>query len=73
MSLKEIIAIVLVIFLVVFAIQNTQSVDIKLLFWTISTAAVLWILVSFGIGFIVGWFFRLSRKKKEEILDEKVL
>ncbi len=67
MNFKEIVAIVLVILVVVFAVQNTQSVDIKFLFWTISTAAVLWVLVSFGLGFIAGWFFRLSRKKKEGI------
>ena len=65
MNAKEIIAIVLVILLVIFAIQNTQTVDIRFLFWQISTAAVLGILVSFGVGFLAGWFFRLSRKKKE--------
>ena len=47
--------IVLLVVLVIFAVQNTQTVAIKFLFWGFETTAVLSILASFLIGFLVGW------------------
>jgi uncharacterized integral membrane protein len=55
MSAKVISLIVLLVFLVIFAVQNTQPVVVKFLFWQISTSAVLSILVSFVVGFLVSW------------------
>jgi len=55
MSAKVIGLIVLLVFLVIFAVQNTQPVVVKFLFWQISTSAVLSILVSFVVGFLVSW------------------
>jgi len=58
--------IILLVFLVIFAIQNTQPVAVKILFWEISTSAVLSILVSFLIGFLTGWLLgvvKLGAKK----------
>ena len=55
MSPKVIGLIILLIFLVIFAVQNTQPVAVKLLFWEISTSAVLTILVSYLVGFLTGW------------------
>jgi len=55
MSPKFIGLIVLLIFLVIFAVQNTQPVDVKLFFWQISTSAVLTILVSYLVGFLTAW------------------
>jgi len=68
MSAKLIGIIVLLVVMVIFAIQNTQSVAIKFLFWGIETSAVLSILVSFMIGFLVGWLVTWagSGKKKEK-------
>ena len=69
MSGKVIGVIVLLVFLVIFAIQNTQSVTVKFLFWAIETSAVLSVLASFLVGFLVGWLVWWtgpSRPKKEQ-------
>jgi uncharacterized integral membrane protein len=47
--------IILLVFLVIFAIQNTQPVAVEILFWEISASAALSIRVSFLIGFLTGW------------------
>ena len=64
MSAKLIGLIVLLVFLVVFAIQNTQPVNIRFLFWLFSTSVVFSILVSFFIGILVGWLICVVKKKK---------
>jgi len=68
MSAKLIGIIVLLFVMVVFAIQNTQPLAIKFLFWGIETSAVLSILVSFMLGFLVGClvFWAGSGRKKEK-------
>jgi len=68
MSAKLIGIIVLLVVIVIFALQNTQPVALKFLFWGIETSAVLSILISFMIGFLVGWLVTWagSGKKKEE-------
>ena len=66
MNAKIIGIIVLLVVLVIFAIQNAQSVRINFLFWGFETTAVLSILVSFVIGFLMGWLILWvgPRKKK---------
>jgi len=66
MSPKVIGLIILLVFLVIFAIQNTQSVAVKLLFWEISTSAVLTILVSYFIGFLTGWLVGVLKPRGEK-------
>ena len=66
MSPKVIGLIILLIFLVIFAVQNTQSVAVKLLFWEISTSAVLTILVSYLIGFLTGWLVSVLKPGREK-------
>ncbi len=61
MSPKIIGLIILLVFLVIFAIQNTQSVTVRLLFWEISTSAVLTILVSYLIGCLTGWLMGVMK------------
>ena len=69
MGAKLIGIIVLLVIIVIFAIQNTQAVAIKVLFWGIETSAVLSILVSFFIGFLLGWLVSWSGsgRKKEKV------
>lgn len=70
MSLKAGAVIVLLVLLVIFAIQNTHPVEVKFLLWKISTSAVLSILVSFFIGFLMGWLVSYSKPaRKEEKLE----
>jgi uncharacterized integral membrane protein len=66
MSPKIIGLIVLLIFLVIFAVQNTQPVAVKLLFWEISTSAVLSILVSYLVGFLTGWLVSVLKPGGEK-------
>jgi uncharacterized integral membrane protein len=69
MSGKVIGVIVLLVFLVIFAIQNTQAVTVKFLAWALETSAVLSILASFLVGFLVGWLVWWtgpSRPKREQ-------
>ena len=54
MSAKLMGIIVLLVVMVIFAIQNTQPVVITFLFWRMETSAVLSILASFILGFLVG-------------------
>ncbi len=66
MSPKVIGLIILLVFLVIFAIQNTQSVVVKLLFWQISTSAALTILVSYMIGFLTGWLVMVLKARPKD-------
>ena len=68
MNAKIVAIIVLLVFLVVFAIQNTQPVTIRLLFWELTTSAVLSILVSFLGGFLVGFLIMwITPAKKKDL------
>jgi uncharacterized integral membrane protein len=68
MKAKLVGIIVLLVVLVIFAIQNTQPVVITFLFWKFETSAVLSILVSFVLGFLVGGLILWagSGRKKEK-------
>jgi uncharacterized integral membrane protein len=65
MNAKIIGIIVLLAVLVIFAIQNAQPVGIKFLFWGFETTAVLYILVSFLIGFFVGWLIMARGRNRK--------
>jgi uncharacterized integral membrane protein len=59
--------VVLLAVLLIFAIQNTQPVAVKFLFWETTVSAVLTILSSFFLGALTGWLLpylkpRRSRK-----------
>ncbi|MGA2959544.1 MAG: LapA family protein [Thermodesulfobacteriota bacterium] len=66
MNAKIIGIIVLLVVLVIFAIQNTDPVPIRFLFWGFKTTAVLSILVSFLIGFLAGWLISWVGPKKKK-------
>jgi len=66
MSLKVIGLIILLVFLVIFSIQNTQPVAVRFLIWEISSSAVVSILVSFIAGFLVGWLVCVVGRKEKE-------
>lgn len=65
MGVKEFLLILLVIFMVIFSIQNIQPVGIQFLFWQVSAPAVLAIGICFLIGFLTGWFFRWSQRDRK--------
>lgn len=63
MSTKIIGLIIVLVFLLIFAIQNPQPVAVKLLFWQIPTSAAVSIMVGFIVGFLVGWLVCIVGRK----------
>ena len=63
MNAKNIIVIVLVVFLVVFIFQNTQVVEVQLLLWKVSMSRALMLLGTLFIGLIAGWLIKGIKPK----------
>ena len=68
--LRTLIFICLIVFVLIFVVQNTQVVDFRFLVWTISMSRALMLFGTLAIGFIAGWLLRVSKQKKEQP-DEK--
>ena len=60
MSIKAIIFFIFLILLAVVLIQNTEVIDVQLLFWKLSMSRIILIVIPLFIGFFVGLF--TSRK-----------
>ena len=58
MTLKLFIASALILLVMIFALQNTATVEIKLLFWDAALPRSLLIFVMLLIGIVIGWFLR---------------
>ncbi len=72
MQRNLIIALILSIILVVFALQNAADTAVKLLFWDFHSSLSLLLLVAFGIGTLIGIIFSWpSIKKKNKKIAEK--
>jgi uncharacterized integral membrane protein len=61
---KTIVFCLLLAFMLVFVIQNTQVISFQFLFWKVSMSRALLLLLSFGVGIIVGVLLKRSRPKK---------
>ncbi len=61
-------SLILVILATVFLIQNTQVVDINILFWQISMSGAIMVVSLLIIGILIGWFLNgyLSNKKNKD-------
>ena len=68
--LRTLIFICLIVFVLIFVVQNTQVVDFRFLVWTISMSRALMLFGTLAIGFIAGWLLRVPKQKKEQP-DEK--
>ncbi|WP_027392459.1 lipopolysaccharide assembly protein LapA domain-containing protein [Aquimarina latercula] len=62
MKFKTIIALIIVILIVIFSLQNSEVIDVTFFVWKLSTSRVLVILGSFSIGVIAG--ILVSMKKR---------
>ncbi len=62
MKLKSFVAILFVVVIVVFSLQNAEITDIKFLFWKLSFSRIIIILGSFSIGVLVGVLLIIKRK-----------
>lgn len=73
-NFKLIIILFLVLVTALFLVQNTQVVDISVIFWTYSMSVSIVIVSMLIVGILIGWFLRsyISYKnKKTQVLDEK--
>lgn len=68
--IRNIIFICLIVFVLIFVVQNTQVVEFRFLAWTISMSRALMLFGTLAIGFIAGWLLKLPKRKKEQP-DEK--
>lgn len=68
MKVKSIIVIILIIIAVVLIIQNTEVVDLQLLFWHVEMSRIILILLMLGIGMGIGYILATVRRKKEKPL-----
>jgi len=66
MSAKILGLAILLVLIIIFSLQNTQPITIKLLFWEANASSAFLILITFilglGIGMIVGTWKKSSRK-----------
>jgi len=65
--IRFIIGIIVGVLVIIFVVQNIETVDIDLYFWTISANRAVMILIVFAAGCIVGWLttgIRRLRKRR---------
>lgn len=67
-SFKLSASLVLIVLATIFLIQNTQVVQINILFWPIAMSASIMVVMLLVIGILIGWFLNgyLSNKKNKD-------
>lgn len=55
----------------VFIVQNTEVVEVRLLFWTVAMSRALLIVFLLLLGFVLGWLLRghFSHRKEQKRLE----
>ena len=69
MKTKVIIIILLAVLLIIFVLQNTETVNINVFFWDLSIPRALLLFVCFAMGLIIGLIIPSSRIKKKADTD----
>lgn len=64
-KIKLIVAVILLIVLAIFTIQNMAEVELTVLFWKFEARRVVVIGLSFLIGLTIGWIMRGHRRPQE--------
>jgi uncharacterized integral membrane protein len=64
---KTIVAIVAIVVLVVFALQNTDEADIDFLTWDAGVALWVVIVIAAVLGFVIGWLLGRASGKRRAI------
>ncbi|MFC2105147.1 lipopolysaccharide assembly protein LapA domain-containing protein [Candidatus Bipolaricaulota bacterium] len=52
----------LVLLFAIIILQNTQVVDIRVLFWQLSMSRIILLLFSLVVGFVVGYYIKSRRR-----------
>jgi uncharacterized integral membrane protein len=63
LSLKGYLGLLLVLLVGLLILQNTEVVEIRFLFWSLSMSRVLLLPLVFGAGVLVGWALHTPRRK----------
>jgi uncharacterized integral membrane protein len=63
MRWKWLVVLTLLLFLVIFAVQNYEIVKIQFLFWSFATSRAIVIFIALFIGIIIGWIASLIGRK----------
>lgn len=63
MKPKTIIAIIFIVLIIIFSVQNAEITNVEFLFWRLTISKVMVIMGSFLVGIIVGLLFSMRRKK----------
>ena len=72
LKLKTIIWLIVLVLVVIFAIQNVQSVELSVYFWKFECPKIILIFVSLVLGFFAGIFLRsLKREEKKKETPRK--
>ena len=69
--LRNIVFICLIGLVVIFVLQNTQVVEVRFLFWTLSMSRALMLFGTLVIGLIGGWLLALPKRRKADIEKPK--
>jgi len=67
MKAKTIIILLLAVLLIIFALQNTELIHVKCLFWGINVPLALLIFVCFAVGVIIGIILPRAGTKKKKV------
>ncbi|MDJ0913078.1 MAG: LapA family protein [Desulfobacterales bacterium] len=62
--IRNIIILCLIGLVAIFVLQNTQVVEVRFLFWTLSMSRALIIFGTLAIGFIGGWLLAFPKRNK---------
>ena len=65
MKPKLIVIGILIAIVIVFAVQNHQTVTVWFLFWEINGSRAAILLLTFTVGFFTGWLTGFRRKKTQ--------
>ena len=64
--IRNIIFVCLIVFVLIFVVQNTQVVEFRFLVWTISMSRALMLFGALAIGVVAGWLLRSPGQKPEQ-------
>ena len=62
--IRNIIFVCLIVFVLVFVVQNTQVVEFRFLAWTISMSRALMLFGALAIGVVAGWVLKSPKAKQ---------
>jgi lipopolysaccharide assembly protein A len=73
MNTKSIIIIILIAVFLIVLLQNTQVVELRLLFWKITMSRVILFPLTLLIGFVIGYITAKLGKRKEMHPEDSTL